>query len=575
MIKLMKYIRKQYPLLLLSVALIFIQVMTNLNLPRLMSRIINEGVLQNDVDKIMGIGVDMIILTIISSTSVIIASFFIARIAARFGANVRKALFTKITFASKEQVSNFGVASLVTRSTNDITQLQQFIVMWRLLIMAPLMGIGGIIMAISEAPSMAYIIFIVIALLFVVLVAVLYFVLPLFKSLQIKLDKLNRVLREFLTGLRVIKAFNKSEKEKKRFSAANDDLTQTTLKVTRIMVFLIPIMMLIMNASTILIIWVGGHQIISHSVEIGSIMAFMQYVMQVLFSFLMLAMIFVFIPRAQVSAARVNEVLSSKNNIVDLGQKKREIKEQKVSLEFKNVSFKYKNAERCILKNISFKGEAGEFIAIIGGTGSGKTTLIDLIPRFYDVTEGEILLNGINIKEYSLKELRDHISLVPQKAVIFNGSIRENISLGNEEASDAKVQEAAKIAQASEFIETLPEGYNTPIAQDGSNLSGGQKQRLSIARAILKAPEIFIFDDSFSALDFKTDSLLRKALRENIKGKIMFTVAQRINTILDADKIIVLDEGEIVGIGTHKELYNNNEVYKEIVLSQMEEGEVA
>ena len=575
MIKLLKYIKKQYLIILIAAVLIFIQVMTNLNLPRLMSRIINEGVLQSDVDKIWSIGLDMIIITIISSLSIIMASYLLAKIAALFGENVRRALFTKVTYASKEQLSQFGVASLVTRSTNDITQLQQFIVMWRLLIMAPLMGVGGIIMAISEAPSMSYIIFVVILLLMITLASALFFALPLFKSLQVKLDKLNRVLREFLTGLRVIKAFNKSEAEKQRFKEANQDLTDTTRKVTRIMVFIIPVMMLIMNASTILIIWVGGHQIISNGVEIGSIMAFMQYVMQVLFSFLMLAMIFVFIPRAQVSAGRINEVLDSPDQLQDIGQKAKPAEVQNVSLEFRNVTFKYQHAERAVLKNISFTGTGGEFIAIIGGTGSGKTTLIDLLPRFYDVSEGEILINGINIKEYSLKNLRDYISLVPQKAVIFNGTIKDNITLGSQEGSDAEVEKAAAIAQASEFIETLEQGYETPVAQDRSNLSGGQKQRLSIARAVFKNPDIYIFDDSFSALDFKTDSLLRKALRENIKSKLILTIAQRVNTILDADKIIVLDKGEIVGIGTHKELYQSNEVYKEIVLSQMEEGEVA
>ena len=309
-------------------------------------------------------------------------------------------------------------------------------------------------MAISEAPSMSYIIFVVILLLMITLASALFFALPLFKSLQVKLDKLNRVLREFLTGLRVIKAFNKSEAEKQRFKEANQDLTDTTRKVTRIMVFIIPVMMLIMNASTILIIWVGGHQIISNGVEIGSIMAFMQYVMQVLFSFLMLAMIFVFIPRAQVSAGRINEVLDSPDQLQDIGQKAKPAEVQNVSLEFRNVTFKYQHAERAVLKNISFTGTGGEFIAIIGGTGSGKTTLIDLLPRFYDVSEGEILINGINIKEYSLKNLRDYISLVPQKAVIFNGTIKDNITLGSQEGSDAEVEKAAAIAQASEFIET-------------------------------------------------------------------------------------------------------------------------
>lgn len=575
MIKLFGFLKKHLFTLILSVFLIFVQVMCNLSLPRLMSEIINKGVMVNDIEMIWRTGGYMILITAIGGISVVIASFLLSRISASFGVDLRRAVFTKLTYASLEQIGEFGTSTLVTRTTNDINQLQQLIVISRMLIMAPLMGVGGIIMAISEAPTLSYIVFIVLALLIAIIGSAMFLVVPKFKALQQKLDYLTLVLREYLTGLRVIKAFNKNKIELERFGVANEDLAATTLKITRIMVFLIPSMMFIMNASAILIIWVGGRQIQTSGVEIGSIMAFMQYVTQVLFSFLMMAMIFTFIPRAQVSANRIVDVLRSQNTVTQPDNIKAAPVVSESTLEFLDATFRYTGAQEPVLKNINFKVKSGEIVAIIGGTGSGKTTLIDLIPRFYDLETGHIFVDGLDVRSYDLRDLREKIALVPQKPVIFSGTISDNIRYGRADASDEDIKRAARIAQAEEFINNLDQGFETPIAQGGTDISGGQKQRLSIARAIARDPEIFIFDDSFSALDYKTDAMLREAIRKELKNKIIIIVAQRVTSIINADQIIVLDNGEIVGIGKHKDLYANNQTYKEIVLSQMEEGEVA
>lgn len=575
MIKLFGFLKKHILTMSLSVVLIFIQVMSNLSLPRLMSEIINKGVMVNDIQIIWRTGGYMLLITAVGGISVVIASFLLSRISASFGVDLRRAVFTKLTYASLEQIGEFGTSTLVTRTTNDINQLQQLIVISRMLIMAPLMGVGGIIMAITEAPTLSYIVFIVLALLIGIIGSAMFLVVPKFKALQQKLDYLTLVLREYLTGLRVIKAFNKNKIELERFSVANEDLAATTLKITRIMVFLIPSMMFIMNASAVLIIWVGGRQIQTSGVEIGSIMAFMQYVTQVLFSFLMMAMIFTFIPRAQVSANRIVDVLKSQNTVTQPDSIKAAPLVKESTLEFLEATFRYTGAQEPVLKNISFKAKSGEIVAIIGGTGSGKSTLIDLIPRFYDLETGHIFVDGLDVRSYDLRDLREKIALVPQKPVIFSGTISDNIRYGRDDASEEDIKRAARIAQAEEFINNLDDGFDTPVAQGGTDISGGQKQRLSIARAIARDPEIFIFDDSFSALDYKTDALLRQAIKKELKNKIIIIVAQRVTSIIDADQIIVLDNGEIVGIGNHKDLYANNQTYKEIVLSQMEEGEVA
>lgn len=573
--KLFGFLKKHLITIILSVVLIFIQVMSNLSLPRLMSEIINKGVMVNDIPMIWRTGGYMILITAVGGISVVIASFLLSRISASFGVDLRRAVFTKLTYASLEQIGEFGTSTLVTRTTNDINQLQQLIVISRMLIMAPLMGIGGIIMAIYEAPTLSYIVFIVLALLIAIIGSAMFLVVPKFKALQQKLDYLTLVLREYLTGLRVIKAFNKNKIELERFDVANEDLANTTLKITRIMVFLIPSMMFIMNASAVLIIWVGGRQIQTSGVEIGSIMAFMQYVTQVLFSFLMMAMIFTFIPRAQVSANRIVDVLKSQNTVTQPANIIAAPVVKESTLEFLDATFRYTGAQEPVLKNISFKAKSGEIVAIIGGTGSGKTTLIDLIPRFYDLETGHIFVDGLDVRSYDLRDLREKIALVPQKPVIFSGTVSDNIRYGRDDASDEDIKRAARIAQAEEFINSMDDGFDTPIAQGGTDISGGQKQRLSIARAIARDPEIFIFDDSFSALDYKTDAMLRQAIKKELNNKIIIIVAQRVTSIINADQIIVLDNGEIVGIGKHKDLYANNQTYREIVLSQMEEGEVA
>lgn len=573
--KLFGFLKKHLITIILSIVLIFIQVMSNLSLPRLMSEIINKGVMVNDIPMIWRTGGYMILITAVGGISVVIASFLLSRISASFGVDLRRAVFTKLTYASLEQIGEFGTSTLVTRTTNDINQLQQLIVISRMLIMAPLMGIGGIIMAIYEAPTLSYIVFIVLALLIAIIGSAMFLVVPKFKALQQKLDYLTLVLREYLTGLRVIKAFNKNKIELERFDVANEDLANTTLKITRIMVFLIPSMMFIMNASAVLIIWVGGRQIQTSGVEIGSIMAFMQYVTQVLFSFLMMAMIFTFIPRAQVSANRIVDVLKSQNTVTQPANIIAAPVVKESTLEFLDATFRYTGAQEPVLKNISFKAKSGEIVAIIGGTGSGKTTLIDLIPRFYDLETGHIFVDGLDVRSYDLRDLREKIALVPQKPVIFSGTVSDNIRYGRDDASDEDIKRAARIAQAEEFINSMDDGFDTPIAQGGTDISGGQKQRLSIARAIARDPEIFIFDDSFSALDYKTDAMLRQAIKKELNNKIIIIVAQRVTSIINADQIIVLDNGEIVGIGKHKDLYANNQTYREIVLSQMEEGEVA
>lgn len=572
--KLAAFLKPYLPAYLAAALLIFIQVMSNLNLPRLMSEIVDQGIMVNDTAAIWRLGGWMLLITFIASTSVILASFLISRVAAGVATDLRNGVFRTLTYASVEQMGRFGTATLVTRTTNDINQLQQFLVMSRMMLMAPLMGVGGIIMAISQAPSLAYVIFIVLVLLFLIMGGAMLLALPQFKALQLKLDRLNLILREYLTGLRVIRAFAKSPTEKERFDQANKDLTGTTLKVARIMVTLMPAMMFVMNASAILIIWAGGLQIESGGIEIGSIMAFMQYVMMIMMNFLMLAMIFTFIPRAQVSARRILEILDSTNTVTNPAKMEKALAGD-ASLEFRNVCFRYAGAQEPVLKDITFKARAGTTTAIIGGTGSGKSTLIDLIPRFYDIECGELLVHGQDVRRFALKDLRERIALVPQKPVIFSGTIADNIRYGREEASPEEIRRAARIAQAQEFVDKMEDGFESLVAQGGTNISGGQKQRLSIARAIAKEADIIIFDDSFSALDYETDSRLRRALKEELQDKLILLVAQRVSTIMDADQIIVLDQGEVAGIGTHKELFENNKVYREIVLSQMEEGEAA
>lgn len=517
------------------------------------------------------LGISLIIM--ISAISIMCLS---ARVAARLAKTLREKVFKKVLRFSNKEFSEYSTASLITRSTNDIQQIQGLIaILFRVLVYAPIIGIGGFLRVLNQSDnSMAWIIGVaIIAILFVV--ATLFIIaMPRFKKLQQLIDKLNLVAREILTGLPVIRAFNTEKKEEKRFDKANMDLTKTNLFVNRAMSFMMPTLMLIMNGISLLIVWVGAHGIDNGTMQVGNMMAFIQYTMQIVMSFLMISMVSIMLPRASVSANRINEIIETDEAIKDSKEPKKLNPSKKGLVEFKNVSFRYPDSDEEVLSDISFTAEPGKTTAIIGSTGSGKSTIVNLIPRFYDVTSGNLLIDGVDIKDISNKDLRKIIGFVPQKGILFSGTIESNIKYGNPNMSDEQMIEAAQIAQATEFIESKPEKYQEPIAQGGSNVSGGQKQRLSIARAIAIDPEILVFDDSFSALDFKTDSILRAELAKKTQDKTVIIVAQRINTILNADQIIVLEDGKVVGKGTHEELIKTNETYKQIALSQLSAKEL-
>ena len=520
-------------------------------------------------------GLKMIGITIISVICSITVGFIAARVAATLGKNLRAMTFKKVMNFSKKEISEFSTASLITRSTNDIQQIQQMMVMMlRMVFFAPFMAIGGIIKALSTNLSMSWIIGLGVVCVFGIVLVMFTVVMPKFKILQSLVDRLNLVTREILTGLGVIRAFSNEKFEEDRFDVANKDLTKVNMFVNRMMSCMMPAMMLIMNVISILIVWVGAKNIDLGNMQVGDMMAFIQYTMQIVMSFLMISMVSVMMPRAAVSANRIDEVLTTDISIKEVDKVEEFNDNKKGLVEFKNVSFQYPDADEKILHDISFTAKPGQTTAFIGSTGSGKSTLINLIPRFYDVTEGEIKVDGVNIKNASIHDLREKIGYVPQKGVLFSGTIESNIKYGNKNAGEDLVETASRVAQATEFIDSKPDRYETPISQGGSNVSGGQKQRLSIARAIAKEPEIYIFDDSFSALDFKTDAKLRKALKEETGDATVLIVAQRISTILHAEQIVVLDEGKVVGIGNHKQLLKNCEVYKEIALSQLSKEEL-
>ncbi|WP_284037777.1 ABC transporter ATP-binding protein [Neobacillus sp. 114] len=575
MLKLAKFLKPfQFPVMLVLV-LVLLQSLSELYLPTLMADIVDKGVVTGDTHYIWKIGGFMLIVAAGGMICSVSASFFSAKAASGFGKLLRTKIFSHVGDFSLQEFDQFGTASLITRTTNDITQIQQVLIMMlRMMVMAPMMCIGGIIMALSKDAKLSLVLAVAIPILIIIILIVQRNAIPLFKAMQVKLDNLNRVLRENLTGIRVIRSFNRIEHEKKRFDEANWDLTQTAIKVNKLMAVMMPTMMIILNLTTVAIIWFGGIRISNGHMEVGDMMAFIQYAMQIMFSFLMLSMMFVMIPRASVSAGRIIEVLDITADIKNPTTPRPPVSSNG-EVEFQNVSFSYPGAEMPAISNISFKMRQGEITAIIGGTGSGKSTLINLIPRFFDAGSGKVLVDGIDVREMTQELLRKKIGFVPQQAVLFTGTISENILYGKEEASDEEVRHAAEIAQAAEFINEMPEGYNTLIAQGGTNVSGGQKQRLSIARALVRRPEIYIFDDSFSALDFKTDAKLRAALKEETQQSTVLIVAQRVSTIIDADQIIVLDNGEIAGIGKHKELMETSKVYREIVMSQLSEEEIA
>ena len=537
--------------------------------------------LNMDVDKIQNkyivfAGLQMLGIAFISMASAITIMLLSARVAAKLGNTLRDKVFKKVLSFSTKEFNEFSTASLITRSTNDIQQIQMLITMlFRVVVYAPIIGIGGFIRVLTNSDtSMAWIIGLAILCIIGIVGTLFLLTMPKFKKLQDLVDKLNLVSREILTGLPVIRAFNTEKKEEKRFDGANKNLMKASIFVNRSMSMMMPLLMFIMNSITLLIVWVGGHNVDSGIMQVGDMMAFIQYTMQIVMSFLMISMISIMLPRAAVSARRINEVIDTTPSIKDKDKTKDFDGDKKGLVEFKDVSFKYPDADSEILEDISFTAEPGKTTAIIGSTGSGKSTVVNLIPRFYDVTGGELLIDGVNIKDVSQRDLRSKIGFVPQKGMLFTGTIRSNIKYGNPSMSDEDMIKAATIAQATEFIESKPKKYDEEISQGGTNVSGGQRQRLSIARAIATDPEIFVFDDSFSALDLKTDSKLRAALKEKTENKTVIIVAQRISTILDADKIIVLEEGKIAGIGRHEELMENCEIYKQIALSQLSKEEL-
>ncbi len=560
---------------IILVGFTYAMVMANLWLPDKMSEIVNNGIIKQDMPAIWHNGLAMILVTAAGGLCSIIIGFLASRIATGVAQKLRMELFERVESFALADFNKFSTASLITRSTNDIQQIQMTsILLLRMALLAPIMAVGGLQKAIHNAPDLSWIIALAVSVLLVVIAVLFVIAVPRFKKLQTLVDKLNLVTRENLVGLKVIRAFHNEKIEQKKFQQANTELNKMNLFVNRLMMLLDPIMTLVMNFSSVAIVWFGAHLISSGNLQIGNMMAFLEYAMQVIISFLLLSMVFIMVPRAAVSVKRVGEVLDTLPSIVDPPSPQQLPHNATGKIEFKDVTFTYPDADLPVLSSINFTAEPGQTTAFIGSTGSGKSTLINLIPRFYDVSAGQILLDGVDIRQLKLEELYDQIGYVPQKGVLFSGTIASNIKYGNAKASQKLVEKSAKIAQAAEFISELKNGYKNDIAQGGSNVSGGQRQRLSIARAIAVEPNVYIFDDSFSALDFKTDAKLRLALAKETKHKTVLIVGQRINTIMNADKIIVLDEGKIVGQGTHQELMKNCEVYQEIAASQLSEDDL-
>ena len=530
---------------------------------------------KEQINYIFNSGIKMIGLALIGGISIVLVSFFASRVAASLAKILRKDVFEKVLSFSNVEFDKFSTASLITRTTNDIIQIQTFVVMMlRMIFYAPILGCGGIIKVLGTNKSMTWIIAVAVGTILIVISILFGLAMPRFKRIQTLIDKVNQIAREILTGLPVIRAFTTEKHEENRFDDANKDLTKTNLFVSRIMTCMMPSMMLIMNAISVLIVWIGAGQINGGNMQVGDLMAFIQYTMQIVMSFLMISMVSMILPRALVSAKRIEEVLKTELTIIDPSSSQNINVSKKGYVEYQNVYFKYPDGEE-VLSDISFTAKPGKVTAIIGSTGSGKSTLVNLLPRFFDVTSGKILIDGVDVRNLTQHELREKIGFVPQKGVLFSGTIKSNIKYGKKNAKDSEMKRAAKIAQASQFIESKDEAYDTEISQGGTNVSGGQKQRISIARAVIKNPEILVFDDSFSALDYKTDVALRRALREETKNTTKILVAQRISTVLDAYEILVLDKGKIVGRGTHKDLMENCDTYRQIAFSQLSKEELA
>src|SRR4051812_23695129 len=575
MLKLFRHVKLDRGRVGIVLVLALAQSLANLYLPRLMTDIVDRGIANGDTRAIVSIGGWMLLIAIFATGCAAAGSFFASRIAIGFGRMVRSRIFTRVEHFSVHQFGRFSTASLITRTTNDTTQVQQVLIMiLNMVITAPMMAIGGIVLALSQDASLAWVLIATIPVVGLVFLLIMRRAIPLFQTMQGKLDALNLVLDEGLTGVRVIRAFDRSAYEHRRFDAANLDVTTTAIAVNRLVACLMPAMILMLNLTSIAIIWFGSRRIDAGAMQVGAMIAFLQYAMQILFAVFMVTAMFVMLPRASASARRINEVLDVEPEISDPAEP-RAADTRKGHVEFDNVTFQYPGAEEPALSGVSFVARPGEVTAIIGGTGSGKSTLVGLIPRLYDVNAGRVLVDGVDVRELRQRELRERIGFVPQKAVLFSGTIAENVRYGREHASDEEVRHAATVAQAAEFITRMPDGFASSVAQGGTNLSGGQKQRLSIARALVRCPEIYIFDDSFSALDVATDARLRAALKQDTVEATVFIVSQRIGTVITADRIIVLDNGRVAGIGTHTELLKSNEVYREIVQSQASLEEVA
>ena len=570
----LKYYRPYILPIVLIIAFLFGQAMCELALPGYMSDIINNGIVKQDMGYIRHTGLIMIAVAAATVVCAIMGSLLASRAAARSSRDIRRALFRKVTAFSAAELNDFSTASLITRSTNDVHMVQQATVMiLRLACFAPIMGIGAVIKALNTSVSLSWTIGIALLVILGIMTVSFFLVLPKFQVLQTKLDNLNLLMKERLSGVLVIRAFNTEKSEEKRFDIANRDLTKINMFTNKTMSFMMPMLMFVMNGVSILIVWAGAHLVNEGSLMIGDMLAYLQYAMHVIMSFLFITMMFIMIPRAIVSAKRIGEVLDVEPSIED-PEMPETVEDHRGVVEFDHVSFSYPDAEKEVLEDISFTARPGRTTAIIGGTGSGKSTLISLIPRFYDATEGSVRIDGKDVRDITQHELRDQIGYVPQKGLLFSGTIASNLQYGKEDATEAEMLEAAETAQAMDFIREKEHGLDEEVAQGGTNVSGGQKQRLSIARALVKKPKIYIFDDSFSALDFKTDKALREALKEKVGDSTIIIVAQRINTIIDADQILVLDEGRLAGKGTHDELMQTCDVYREIALSQLSEEEL-
>ena len=573
MFKLFKFLKPYWWQVLILLILTAIQVWTTLTLPALMAHIINDGIVPGNIDYIWQVGGQMIGLAVVSAVASLTSSYFSARVGTNYARDIRAAIFTKIINFGILDMKDFSTASLLTRTTNDVNQVQMVTIMiLSMMIRAPLFCVISIIMAIQTAPDMSWIILVGAGAILGSVILIMSLVMPKFKIFQTLVDKITLLTRENLTGLRVVRAFNNEKLEKKKFATTNDKLTRLLIYIDKILELQNPLINIIFNGTTLLCSWIGISLLTKDFAYLGNMTAFTEYVMHVMMSFLMMSMLFVMLPRANVSAHRINDVLARSPKF-SWKEKTNGVPESCASVEFKNVDFSYPNAEEKVLDNVSFKAVAGETIAFIGSTGSGKSTLVNLVPRFYEATKGEVLINGVSVKEYEKDDLMKRIGFVPQRGMLFAGTVRSNIKFGAPDASDEQMRKAARIAQAENFIEKLPEKYNAHIAQGGTNVSGGQKQRLSIARAICKNPDIFVFDDAFSALDMKTDAKLRAALKEITESSVVLIVAQRVSTIKDADQIVVLNNGRVVGRGRHLELVKSCKVYQEIVKSQLSDKE--